>query len=46
MEGRTEVRLNRWHEDGIGQRMDDGGGCATMRDRYEGVESPRAYVDD
>ena len=26
--------------------MDDCGGYATMRERWEGVESPGAYVDD
>ena len=28
------------------KQMDDGGGCATMCYRKEGVESPCAYVDD
>ena len=32
-----------WMEGGLGQQMDDGGGCATMRERSE-VENPGAYV--
>ena len=28
-----------------GQRRDDCGGCATVRERYEGVESHSAFVD-
>ena len=27
-------------------QMNDGGGCATMRERYERVESPGAYVSE
>ena len=30
----------------LGRQKDDGGGCATMSERQEGVESPSAYVDD
>ena len=33
-------------EGGLAQQRDDGGGCATMGDRQEGMESPGAYVDD
>ena len=29
---------------GLGQQRDDCGGCATS-ERYEGVESPGAYID-
>ena len=39
------VRLNGWREDGPVQQRDDGGGCATMRERY-GVGSAGAFVDD
>ena len=28
----TEVRLHGWCEDGLGQQMNDGGGCETMRE--------------
>ena len=31
-------------EDGLGQQRYDGGGCATMRERPERVESHGAYV--
>ena len=40
----TEVRLDGWCEAGLGQHMNDGGGCATMRERPERVESPGTYV--
>ena len=43
---RVDQGLNGWREDGLGQQRHDGGGCATMRERWEGVESPGAYVDD
>ena len=33
----TEVRLVGWCEGGLGQLRNDGGGCATMRDRSERV---------
>ena len=36
----TEVRLDGWCEGGLRQRRNDCGGCATMRDRSERVESP------
>ena len=29
---------------GLGQQRDDGGGCTTMRERQEIVESPGEYV--
>ena len=41
-----EVRLDGWCEGGLVQQRDDGGGCATIRERWERVESPGAYVDD
>ena len=37
----TEVRLDGWCEGGLRQQRDEGGGCATMRER---VESPGTYV--
>ena len=40
------VRLDGWCESGLGQRRDDGGGCSTIRGRYEGMVSPGAYEDD
>ena len=38
--------LNEWCEGGLGQQKDDGEDCATMCERYEGVESFGEYVDD
>ena len=29
---------------GVRQQRNDGGGCATMRERLESVESPGTYV--
>ena len=40
----TGVRLDGWCMSGLGWEGDDGGCCATMRERYEGVESPCAFV--
>ena len=40
----TEVGLDGWCEGGLGELMSDGGGCATMRERPEIVESPGTYV--
>ena len=40
----TEVRLDGWCEVGLRQRRNDGGGCASMRERSERVESPGTYV--
>ena len=42
----TEVGLDRWCEGGLGQQRDDGGCCASMRDRSERVESPGTYVTE
>ena len=36
----TEVRLDGWCEGGFRQQRNDGGGCATMSERSERVESP------
>ena len=40
------VRLDGLCEGGLGQQKDDCRGCATMRERLEGVESPGAYVNN
>ena len=42
----TKVRLDGWCEGGLGQQRNDGGGCATMRERPESVESPGTYVTE
>ena len=42
----TEVRLDGWYEGGLGHQRNDGGGCATMRERSERVESPGRYVTE
>ena len=42
----TEVRLDRWCEDGLGQQRNDSGGCASMRKRSASVESPGTYVTE
>ena len=41
---KTEIRLDGWYEGGLRQQRNDGGGCATMRERLERVESPGTYV--
>ena len=42
----TEVRLDGWCEGGLWQQRNDGGSCATMRERPERVESPGTYVTE
>ena len=42
----TDVRLDGWCESGVRQQRNDGGGCATMRERPESVESPGSYVTE
>ena len=42
----TEVRLDGWCEGGLRQQRNDGGGCATMRERLERMESPGTYVTE
>ena len=42
----TEVTLDGWCEGGLRQQRNDGGGCATMRERSERVESPGTYVTE
>ena len=47
MEGGYRVdrgEVDRWRA-GLRQQRDDGGGCATMRERWEVVESSGTYVD-
>ena len=48
-EGRVRWRprlgwMDGWCEGGLRQQRNDGGGCATMRERPERVESPGTYV--
>ena len=40
----TKVRLDGWCEGGLRQQSNDGGGCTTMHERPEKVESPGTYV--
>ena len=40
---RGKQRLG-WCEGGLGQRRNDGGGCASMLERLERVESPGPFV--
>ena len=40
----AEVRLDGLCEGGLRQQRNDGGGCATMRERPERVESPGTYI--
>ena len=42
----TEFMLDGWCEGGFRQQRNDGGGCATMRQRSEGGESPGTYVTE
>ena len=42
----TEVRLDGWCEGGLRQQRNDGGGCATMSERPERMESPGTYVTE
>ena len=42
----TEVRLDGWCEGGLGQQRNDGGGCTSMREKSERVESPGTYVTE
>ena len=39
----TEVRLEGLSEGGLGQQKNDGGVCASMRERSERVENPGFY---
>ena len=40
------VGLDGWCEGGLGQQRNGVGGCAPMRERSEGVESPSTYVTE
>ena len=43
----TEVRLDGWCEGGLRQQANnDGGGCATMHERPESMESPGTYATE
>ena len=42
----TEVRLDGWCEAGLGQQRNDGGCCATMRERSEREASPGTHVTE
>ena len=42
----TKVRLDGWCEGGLRQQRNDGGGCATLRERSKRVESPGTYVTE
>ena len=42
----TEVRLDGCCEGGLGQQRNDGGGCTTMRERPERVESHGTHVTE
>ena len=39
-----EGRLDSWCEGGLGQKKNDGGGCVSMHERLERVESRGTYV--
>ena len=38
--------MNGWCEGGLWQQRNDGGGCASMRERSERVESPGTRVTE
>ena len=40
----TEVRLDGWCEGGLKQQKNDGGGCMTMHERSERMESPGPFL--
>ena len=42
----TEVRLDGWCEGGLRQQRNDGGGCASTRERLKRMESPGTYVPE
>ena len=42
----TEVRLDEWCEGGLRQQRNNSGGCVTMCERLERVESHGAYVTE
>ena len=42
----TEVRLDGWCEGGLRQQSNDGGGCMTVHESLERVESPGTYLTE
>ena len=42
----AEARLDGRSEGGLGQQRNDGGGCASMRERSDRVESPGTYLNE
>ena len=42
----TEVGLDGWCKGGLGQQRNDGGGCTSMHERLEIVESHGTYVTE
>ena len=42
----TEIRLDGWCEGGRRQHRNDCGGCVTMRERPESMESHGTYVTE
>ena len=45
-EGDRGYRLDGWCECGLGQQRNDGGGCASMRETSERMESLGTYVTE
>ena len=41
-----EYHMDGWYEGGLGQQRNDSGGCASMRERSERVESPVTYATE
>ena len=44
--GRPWDRLDGWCEGGLRQQRNDSGGCSTMSERSERMESPGTYVTE
>ena len=42
----TNFRLGGWCEGGLRQQRNDGGGCTTMNERSERVESPGTFATE
>ena len=42
----NKVRLDGWCESGLWQQRNDGGGCLTMHERSERVESAGTFVTE
>ena len=43
---RGRLMLDGWCDGGLGQQRNDGGGCASMRERSERVEIPSTYLTE